>query len=178
MTEHSLAPGDIRSIRALVPQAAVNTVCEPQAGKRAPADVYGAQFSVYYAAACAAVRRRYTLADLDAAALSDPEVLALARKVEYAVDPRSNFPRHYSGAVEIVTHDGRALSRREDVNLGSSELPLTPEAIADKFMANARRVISRGRAQEVRDAILDIDAVAEVRSLTRRLGAPRSRKQA
>src|SRR3989304_1855325 len=67
VTEHDLAPRDIKSIRALLPEAAINTVCEPQANKRAPTDLYGAQFSVYYAGACAAARRRSPLAGLDPA---------------------------------------------------------------------------------------------------------------
>ena len=169
VTEHDLAPRDIKSIRALLPEAAINTVCEPQANKRAPADLYGAQFSVYYAAACAAARRRYTLADLDPPALGDPEVLALAARVDYAVDPQSNFPRHYSGAVEIVTHDGRRFSRREDVNRGSSERPLAGAAIEGKFLENAQRVIPKARAEAVRDAILNIDTSADVRTVTREL---------
>ena len=170
VTEHNLAPADIRSIRALVPEAAVNTVCEPRANKLAPSDVYGAQFSVYYAAACAAVRRRYTLADLDPSSLGDPEVLHIARKVDYAVDPESNFPRHYSGAVEIHTHDGRQFSRREDVNRGSPEWPLSRETIVDKFLENAQRVTSRTRAEAVRDAVLGIESVDNVRIVSRELG--------
>ncbi|MBI3042686.1 MAG: MmgE/PrpD family protein [Betaproteobacteria bacterium] len=169
VTEHNLAPGHIKSIRALLPEAAINTVCEPRANKRAPTDPFGAQFSVYYAAACAAARRRYTLADLDPPALSDPEVLALAAKVDYAVDSESNFPRHYSGAVEIVTYDGRRVSRREDVNRGSSERPLTNAAIEEKFLANAQRVIPKTRAEAVRDAILNIDSSADVTSVTREM---------
>jgi 2-methylcitrate dehydratase PrpD len=169
VTEHDLAPGDIKSIRALLPEAAINTVCEPSIGKRAPVDVYGAQFSVYYAAACAAVRRRYTLPDLDPQSLGDPEVLALAAKVEYAVDPRSNFPRHYSGAVEIVTHDGRRFCRREDVNRGSAEQPMTVASIEVKFFENVRRVVSQARAEAIRDAILNIDTCADAGIVTREL---------
>ncbi len=153
----------------MLPEAAINAVCEPSAIKRAPTDLYGAIFSVYYAAACAAARRRYTLADLDPPALSDPEVLALAAKVDYAVDPQSNFPRHYSGAVEIVTPDGRRFSRREDVNRGSSERPLAGAAIEEKFLENAQRLIPKARAEAVRDAILNIDTNADVRTVTREL---------
>lgn len=170
VSEHDLAPRDIRSMRVLVPQAAISTVCEPKEKKRAPDDAYGAQFSVYFAAACAAVRRRFTLADIDPAGLKDPDVLALAAKVDYAVDPRSNFPRHYSGEVVICTHDGRELSRREDVNRGSAERPLTIVAIEDKFIENAQRVMPRAQAEELRDAILGIESITSVKTVTRRLG--------
>lgn len=170
VTEHDLAPRDIKSIRALLPEAAISAVCEPRANKLALDDLYAAQFSVYYAAACAAARRRYTLADLEPAALGDPEVRAVAAKVEYAIDTQSNFPRHYSGAVEIVTHDGRRFSRREDVNRGSSERPLSNAEIEAKFLDNACRVMPKARAEAVRDAILDIESSTDVRTVTRELG--------
>ena len=169
VTEHALAPADIRGIRAFLPEAALQTVCEPKAAKRAPTDIYGAQFSVYYAAASAAVHRRYALEDLDPPAPNDPAVLELAARVDYAVDPDSNFPRHYSGAVEIHTRDGRRLFRREDVNRGSSERPMTRAEILDKFLANAQRRIPRVRAEAVRDAVLGVARVADLQSMTREL---------
>jgi 2-methylcitrate dehydratase PrpD len=78
--------------------------------------------------------RRFTLDDLDAGTLADPQILALAQKVEYGIDAQSNFPAHYSGGVEITTVDGRVLSAREDVNAGSFEQPLPPSAIEQKFL--------------------------------------------
>ena len=162
VTRHDIAPCAIRSIRVSLPQAGFNTVCEPRALKLAPGDISGAQFSAYYNVACAAVRRRLTLDDLRPASLQDPQVLALARNVTYADDPGSCFPRHYTGAVEIETVDGRRLSAREDINKGSSEAPLTQAEVERKFMDNAAAVLSRPRAEELRDALLGIDRVADV----------------
>ncbi len=168
---HDLAARDIRSIRVLVPQAAVDTVCEPRSSKVAPCDIAAAQFSVYYSAASAAVRRRFTLDDLDAAAIADPQIQALAHKVAYAVDPDSNFPAHYSGGVEITTVDGRVLTAREDVNAGSVEKPLPRAAIEQKFLANAGRVMTRGRAQEIQDMLLALDTADDVSAIGPKLGA-------
>jgi len=169
VTEHDLKPADIKEIRALLPEAAIQTVCEPQAVKRAPSDIYGAQFSVYYAAACAAIRRRYTLADLDPPAPAVPEILELARRVTYAIDPDSSFPRQYSGGVEITTYDGRKYVGRDDVNRGSPERPLSDAEIEAKFLANAGRVLPAARAQALRDLILDIEKVEPLRTITREL---------
>ena len=168
--EHDLAPADIRSIRAFVPEPAVNTVCEPASTKRVPTDIYGAQFSVYYAAACAAVHRRYALADLRDRGLADPAIRAMAEKVSYAVDTASNFPQHYSGAVEITTHDGRQFQMREDVNVGSWERPMTRAQIEAKFLENAQLVVSNERARAICDAVLNLERAANVAQLTGRLG--------
>jgi len=162
VTRHDLAPSAIRGIRISLPQAGFNTVCEPRALKLAPHDISSAQFSAYYNVACAALRRRLTLEDLQPAALNDPEVLALARAVTYAEDTASSFPRHYTGAVEIETVDGRRLSAREDINKGSSEAPLTHAEVEHKFMQNALPVLSPSRAEALRDALLGIDRVADV----------------
>ena len=165
VTRHDVAPSAIRSIRVSLPQAGFNTVCEPRASKLAPSDISAAQFSAYYNVACAAVRRRVTLKDLQPAALRDPQLLALARSVSYEDDAGSSFPRHYTGAVEIETTDGRRLRAREDVNKGSSEAPLSQIEVERKFMDNALTALSPARAEALRDALLGLDRVADVRDV-------------
>ncbi len=171
VTRHDIRASDIRRIRVLLPPAAVDTVCEPRAEKLAPRDIAAAQFSVYYSAACAAVRRRFTLQEMDAAALHDPAIRALAAKVEYAIDTQSNFPAHYCASVEISTVDGREFSAREDVNAGSTDMPLAASVIEDKFMDNAQRALPRQRAEEIRDLLLNIKSCDNVRALGAQLGA-------
>jgi 2-methylcitrate dehydratase PrpD len=170
--EHDLTPADIASVTALVPEAAVHMVCEPAAAKRRPADTYAALFSVYYAIACALVRGQATLADHEPPVLGDATILELAQRVGYAIDPDSNFPRHYSGGVVIETRDGRKLARREDINRGSPERPLLASEIEAKFMDNARRVMSATRAGRLRDLVLSVDRDVDAVSLSRAVSAP------
>jgi 2-methylcitrate dehydratase PrpD len=162
MNRNDLKPAAIRGIGVYLPRAAIDTVCEPSGPKYAPADLAVALFSAYYNVASAAIRRRLTLDELQPEALQDPEVLGLARKVTYAIDAESTFPRHYSGAVEIVTLDGRTYSDREDVNKGSSERPLTQAEVEAKFLDNACRVMPRARAEEIMEAILTIERAPDV----------------
>ena len=171
VVKHDLHARDIRSIRAFVPEAAVHTVCEPKEKKYAPHDIAAAQFSVYFSAACAAVRRRFTLEELGSSVLNDAEIRALAARVDYKIDPLSNFPAHYSGGVEITTVDGRVLSAREDINAGSIEKPLRASAVEDKFLANAQRVMPVQRAKDIRDLLLKIDSIDNVGSVTAKLVA-------
>ncbi|MCC6532724.1 MAG: MmgE/PrpD family protein [Burkholderiales bacterium] len=165
VNRYDLSPASIRSICVYLPRAAIDTVCEPKAAKVAPTDIAGALFSAYYNVASAFVRRRHTLDELQPEALADAEVQALARKVTYAIDAETTFPRHYSGAVEIVTIDGRTYSDREDVNKGSSERPMTQGEIEAKFMANACRSLTEARAQALMEALLTLDQCADVGSL-------------
>ena len=171
VTQHDLQARDIRGIRVFLPQAAVDTVCEPRDKKLVPRDIAAAQFSVYFCVACAALRRRFTLEEMNTETLADPAILALAAKIDYAPDPQSTFPAHYSGGVEITPADGRRLTAREDVNLGTPERPLTASAVEEKFLTNAQRVMPRARAESIRDLLLTMESCADINSITTRLGA-------
>lgn len=111
------------------------------------------------------------LEELGSSVLNDAEIRALAARVDYKIDPQSNFPAHYSGGVEVTTVDGRVLSAREDINAGSIEKPLRASAVEEKFLANAQRVMPVQRAKEVRDLLLEIDSLDNVGSVTAKLVA-------
>ncbi|MGE8367626.1 MmgE/PrpD family protein [Cupriavidus sp.] len=161
----------IRRLRVLVPEQVVSTVCEPVANKRRPANGYDAQFSIPYIVATGLLKGRFTLDELDDAALADPDVLALAAKVDYEIDPASTFPRHYTGEVVVEMADGRVLRHREAVNRGNTDRPLTNEDIAAKYRENATRTLDAGRAQRVADAVLGLDR-ADARTLADLLAEP------
>ncbi len=164
--EHQVQAEDVESIRALVAAPAVPLICEPLEAKRAPTSSYAAQFSLPYGIACCLVRGKFGLGELEESAYSDPALLSLARKVGYEIDPNSGFPKFRSGEVIIRTQGGRELSRRESV------LPDEPAAaaeIVEKFMENAKLVMSPSRAKQIRDALLNVEQFDNVRTLTHML---------
>jgi 2-methylcitrate dehydratase PrpD len=166
---HGIRPDQVRSIRALVPKEAIPIMCEPLEFRRRPATGYAAQFSIPYAIACGLVCGRFSLAELEEPTLSDPEVLGLAAKVQHEVDPKSEYPKYYSGEVIVTTTDGRELRHREHVTHGAADNPVSAEQICTKFMENAERVMSRTRAEKLRDLILQIEELADARALARAL---------
>jgi 2-methylcitrate dehydratase PrpD len=163
--EHKFAIGDIERIKALVPAEVVKTVCEPVANKRRPANAYDAQFSIPYLVAASLVRGKFTLAELEPDALGDERIQRLCDLVDYEVDPRSTFPRHYSGEVKISLKDGRRLVEREAMNRGCADRPLSNQEIVDKFMGNARMSLSARRA----DAVLGLEQASDVRPMIDRI---------
>ena len=169
LRRQGLDPDRIAHVLALVPQEVVKTVCEPVANKRRPANSYDAQFSIPFIVAAALLRGRFTLAELTPEAVADPEILALADRVDYAVDPESGFPRYYSGELVVETWDGRRLRHREHMNRGCGDRPLADAEILAKFHANAARAASPGRAAEIAEAILGLDAAPDVRAVADRL---------
>ena len=160
-----LDPARIRRVAALVPEETVPIVCEPEANKRRPQNDYDARFSIPFVVASGLIKGRVGLAELEAAELRNPVVLALADKVAYTVDPRSGFPKHYSGEVVVEMDDGRIVAHREQINRGSAERPITEREIVDKFYQNAALAIPHERAERILDAVLRLDTMADVHTL-------------
>jgi 2-methylcitrate dehydratase PrpD len=163
--EQRLVASEIERVRALVPAEVVKTVCEPVANKRRPANSYDAQFSIPYVVAAALRRGRFTLDELEDDALGDPDILSLAGRVDYEVDPAATFPRHYSGEVIALTRGGRTLRHREQINRGNGERPLTEADIVGKFHRNAARAVSSDRAHRIAQLVLSLDDLADVNVL-------------
>jgi len=161
--QHQFKLDDIVRIKALVPGEVVKTVCEPVANKRRPANAYDAQFSIPYLVAASLIRGRFTLAELEPEALNDEAILRVCDLVDYEVDPRSTFPRHYTGDVQISLRDGRVLMHREAMNRGCADRPLSNGEIVEKFTGNARMRLSVRQASEVQEAVLGLDRAADVR---------------
>lgn len=153
---HGLTEGEIERVTVLMPEGTVNVVCEPATPKRTPATSYDAQFSIPYVVATGLLKGRFTLAELKQEALTDPAVLALAQRVDYALDPATDFPVHFTGEVIVETRDGRRLQHREAVNRGAADRPLSNEEIRAKFDGNVAVSRAPGRADTIANAVLSI----------------------
>ena len=167
--QHKFEIGDIERIKALVPSEVVKTVCEPVANKRRPANAYDAQFSIPYLVAASLIRGRFALAELEAEALGDEAILRVCDLVDYEVDPRSTFPRHYTGEVQIALRDGRVLMHREAMNRGCADRPLSNAEVVEKYTDNARLRVSARQAAEVQAAVLALDQAPDVRPVIERI---------
>ena len=152
-------PERVLRVTALVPEGVVSTVCEPIEPKRRPSNAYEAQFSIPYVVATALLRGRFGLAELTPAALADPQVLALAAKVGYAIDRKSAYPRAYSGELEVKLQDGTKLGYRQEVNRGAPDRPLSRAELVAKFRANAP-----GR-EDVEALVLGLDGLEDASRL-------------
>lgn len=165
--EQTFSADNVESVRTLICDAAVPLVCEPLASKLKPASSYSAQFSLPYSVACALVRGKFGLNEIEAPAYTDPELLKLAHKVSYEIDPNPGFPKSRSGEVIINMKDGRELRCRDNI---MPDEPASAEAIIAKFMQNTDGILPCARAERVREAVLGIEQVTDGNELTRMLG--------
>ncbi len=168
---HQLKIEDIDSVCALIHPKQVNVVCEPEAAKRRPTSSYDAQFSLHYLIAASLVRGQFTLAELTQQAYQDPELLALADRVNYRLDENSTYPKHYCGELEVRLKNGQLLKHRQPVNRGARDNPIGSEEITEKFMANATRAVSAVQAEEIAEAISQLDKANDLSTVNNVLRA-------
>ncbi len=153
LRRNGVDPAKVESVTALVPQEAIEVICEPAANKRRPANDYDAKFSLPYVVAASLRAGKFGLAELEHGALADPATLELAARVDYRADPNSGFPRHYSGELIVRLADGREVRHREAVNRGAAERPLSNAEVEAKFMENAA-------AERIREAVLKMESLS------------------
>jgi 2-methylcitrate dehydratase PrpD len=98
------------------------------------------------------------------AAVEDPDVLALAAKVRYVVDPANPYPNMFTGHIRAVLHDGVVIEERQPHMRGGAQEPLTRADIEDKFALccrhggweRARIEAACGLARRLFDGKLDL----------------------
>ena len=136
-------------------------VCEPTAEKFAPASDSHGRVSLQYSLAEALFNGALGKAAYSAESRGNPEILALARRVHYYIDPDYPGPGRFKGAAKIVLKDGSSFEEVEEYNRGSAENPMTPDELRAKFNENASGFLS---AQQRDHLVNEIDLLESLQS--------------
>ncbi len=172
LREHyQLRPEQIADVRCRTAAGPVPRLWEPIAAKRAPQNGYAAKFSLPYLVAVMLVKGRAQLAEFDDDAVRDTEVLALAARVSYEVDPAIDYPRQFVGDVRIRMSDGRLVEARQDHPRGGAEFPMTRDELEAKFRGNAGLVMSADAASRVIHAVTALATAPSLHELVDSLTA-------
>jgi len=128
--EHDLKPDDVLSVEATV-SPYIDRIVGGSYDPSGDAQV-AAQFNIRYSIACALVRRRFGLDEIQEKAARDPAILAHVPKVSVRVDPAFSG---YRGPiiVRMQTRTRGELACRVDHVPGSAESPLSEAEINDKL---------------------------------------------
>jgi 2-methylcitrate dehydratase PrpD len=129
---------DVKEMICEVGEGTVHRLWEPLAAKQRPPNGYAAKFATPFILATAFVKGGVGLGDFTEDAVRDPEVLALAAKVRYVVDPNNPYPNAFTGHIRCVLNDGRVVEERQPHFRGGANEPLTRTDIEEKFSLNAR----------------------------------------
>ena len=164
--KYAVASERVAEIVCRTAEGPVHRLWEPLADKQRPTSSYGAKFSLPYSIAVILVRGRAGLEEFSDEAIRDPEVLSLAKKVRYELDPTIDYPRHFSGHVKIVLADGGILEENQPHPRGGLESPLPPEEIERKFRANARLALSAQQLELIVESVKRLEQLSSITALS------------
>ena len=126
---------EISSITAKVGEGTVHRLWEPLKEKRQPSTPYSAKFSVPYCVAVGFIRGDAGLNEFNEKSINDKEILNLASKVNYEIDPNNEYPKNYTGTLICKTSDNE-FSEHQPCFRGGVKEPLTKDDIDKKYNAN------------------------------------------
>ena len=115
-----------------------------------PADDQQARFDGSYCVAAAWRRGRFTVEELAAGTRSDPAVLALRDKVEFAVDEGRGME---SASLTVTFADGTTEHAATEAFGGSTANPLSDDDLIAKLAGSAVGIIDSGRVRAISAAI-------------------------
>jgi len=164
--KYAVASERVAEIVCRTAEGPVHRLWEPLADKQRPTSSYGAKFSLPYSIAVMLIRGRAGLEEFSDEAIRDPEVLSLAKKVRYELDPTIDYPRHFSGHVKIVLADGGILEENQPHPRGGLESPLPPEEIERKFRANARLALSAQQLELIVESVKRLEKLSSITALS------------
>jgi 2-methylcitrate dehydratase PrpD len=106
--------------------------------------------------------------DAQAAEFGDPRVLDVASRVRVVVDDACEraFPAHNMANATIRTRGGLTLSATIMEATGFPDNPLPLGRLEDKFLGLATVILPGERALQLKDMILNLEALDDVAQLT------------
>lgn len=128
-----------------------------------PQTEYAAQFSLPFTVATMLTQGRVDLASFQAEKLTDPVLNNLIDKTRIEPDPLSDYPKNFPGQVTVKTKGGRVFEKRETVNRGTPQNPLSPEDVVRKFRENTDGVVADAVARDLLDKVQHFEEIADVR---------------
>src|SRR6266853_2042021 len=144
---------DIAEIVCEVAEGTVHRLWEPLADKQRPRNGYGAKFATPYLLATGFVHGGVGLGAFTETAIRDADVLALAAKVNFVIDPDNPYPNNYTDHLRATLNDGSVIEERQPYLRGGAQEPLTRQDVTDKFVLNAEHGGLEGKK---RDATLTL----------------------
>lgn len=155
-------PESIERIECETAEGIVHRLWEPLDMKRAPPNSYAAKFSVPYAIAAGILRDDAGLGEYDEDVVKSPELVRLAGKVSYVVDPANPYPNRFTGHVRVTLKNGEVHEHRQDFFKGGVDRPLSDADLRRKFSANCEYGgLSKAGAEEMADSIATLFDQAE-----------------
>ena len=138
LAARGIKPSDVKELICEVAEGTVHRLWEPLAAKQRPPNGYAAKFATPFILATGFVKGGVGLDAFSDAAVRDAQVLALAAKVRYVIDPDNPYPNDFTGHIRAFMTDGQVFEERQPHFRGGAHEPLTRADLEEKFALNAR----------------------------------------
>jgi 2-methylcitrate dehydratase PrpD len=138
LAARGVKPTDVKELVCEVGEGTVHRLWEPLAAKQRPPNGYAAKFATPFLLATGFVHGGVGLDAFTEKAVHDVDVLALAAKVRYVIDPDNPYPNNFTGHIRAVLNDGTVIEERQPHFRGGAHEPLTRADLEEKFALNAR----------------------------------------
>jgi 2-methylcitrate dehydratase PrpD len=164
LVRQGLEAKDVEKIVTRVGDFTIRSLCILSDRKYRPQTHVDAQFSLPYTVAVAIARKRTGVAEFKGDTLKDPEVLALADKVTWELDPAAEalWPKAYPATLVVTLKDGRVLQAHADFPKGDPENPVTMSEVVDKFNLLTEGLIAKGKAAELVELLKRLDTLPDL----------------
>jgi 2-methylcitrate dehydratase PrpD len=137
LRQQGVKADEIESISCAVGEGTVHRLWDPLPLKQQPPTAYAAKFSTPYCMAVAFLEGDAGLAQFTEEKVKDREVLKLAARITYWVDPKNEYPKNYSGHLTATLKNGKVIQIDQPHLRGGSRDPLSRAELEHKFMQNA-----------------------------------------
>jgi len=137
LRQQGVKADEIESISCAVGEGTVHRLWDPLPLKQQPPTAYAAKFSTPYCMAVAFLEGDAGLAQFTEEKVKDREVLKLAARITYWVDPKNEYPKNYSGHLTATLKNGKVMQIDQPHLRGGSRDPLSRAELEHKFMQNA-----------------------------------------
>lgn len=168
ISEFNLQPDEVEEI-VMSGNKLAEDLFIPAELKQQPATSITAKTAIPFIVGVALVNKNVSIANFLPENLKNPEVLAIAKKVRFKLDPALGS---FSSRVDIKTKSRGTCHASVDVLKGSIQNPLSTEELVTKFKDCARysrKPLSAGATDKLIDRILNLEKVKDISEITRLL---------
>ncbi len=137
LAERGVRAEMIEEIVCDVGEGTVHRLWEDLATKQRPQTGYAAKFSTPFCMAVGFFDGRAGFGQFTEARIHDPDVLRLAGKIRYRIDPANEYPANFTGHLRAVLRDGGVHEIRQPHMRGGARQPLSEREFMLKFRDNA-----------------------------------------
>jgi 2-methylcitrate dehydratase PrpD len=160
--EHQIRAADVEEIKVGISETSLShggAIYEPT-------DVASAQFSLPFSLALRLLKRDNDLSlYMDPNLWTDPEILAVARKVHSYADANAKGEQNYNTTMEVKLVNGKVLKAFQQYPPGSPLNPISREELRKKFSKLAGAVLPDSRIDQIIEAVDKLETLDDCSKL-------------